>query len=102
MQCGSRPSVGKGKAAGSLGRERHKHQITSAGVVALACMQDGKSSNTGSPAGGTRKPTDFPQGTDWAVRVADGSVVPVTRGNARRGKGPSFKSNTQRGKGNGY
>ena len=60
MQCGSRPSGDKGKAADSPGSERHVHRAISAGVLALACMQDGRSSNTGSPVGGAahtnRKP----------------------------------------------
>ena len=46
MQCGSRPSGDKGKAADSPGSERHVHRAISAGVLALACMQDGRGSNT--------------------------------------------------------
>lgn len=63
------------------------HRDRLAGVLALARMEDQDSGNTGSPAGGSHKPTDTPQGADWADRVADGPVLLKTRGNARRGKG---------------
>ena len=64
------------------------HRLVSAGVVAPACMEGGKRSNTGSPAGAVHAATGTPRGAGRAGRVADGSVVPETRGNARRGKGP--------------
>ena len=64
------------------------HRPVSAGAMASARMEDGKRSNTGSHAGAVRAATGTPRGTGWAGVVADGSVVPGTRGNARRGKGP--------------
>ena len=51
-----------GKAADRLGRERREHRPVSAGVVAPACMEDGRRSNTGSPAGAVHAATGTPRG----------------------------------------
>ena len=56
--------------------------------MASARVEDGKCSNTGSPAGVVHAATGTPRGAGRAGRVAERSVGPKTRGNARRGKGP--------------
>ena len=88
IKRGSRPSARKGKAADWPGRERRDNRLVSAGVVASARVEDGMRGNTGSPVGAVHAATGTPRGAGRAGGVADGPVVPGTRGNARRGKGP--------------
>ena len=40
--------------------KRHKHRAVPAGVVALACMEEGRRGNTGSPVGGVHASTGTP------------------------------------------
>ncbi len=51
-------------------------------------MEDGRRSNTGSPAGAVHAATGTPRGAGWAGRVAERPVILKTWDNARRGKGP--------------
>ena len=54
--------------------KRHKHRAVPAGVMALACMEEGRRGNTGSPVGGVHAPTGTPRGAGRAGRVADRPV----------------------------
>ena len=74
-----RPPTGREESDERTGRFRR--------VVASACMEDGRRSNTGSPAGAMHAATGTPRGAGRAGRVAERPVVLKTRGNARRGKG---------------
>ena len=59
-QRGSRPCREKGKADDGREEKRQAHRTVSAGVVASACMEEGRRGNTGSPVGGVHAPTGTP------------------------------------------
>ena len=80
--------LSSGEGRRPAGKRATKHRPVSAGVMASACMEDGKRSNTGSPAGAVHAATGTPRGAGRAGRVAERPVGLKTRGNARRGKGP--------------
>ena len=73
--------------------------VASAGVVAAACVQEERRSNTGSPVGGAHASTGNPRGPAWADRVAERLVVPGKPGNAGGGKEPQVERNVRKGTG---
>ena len=80
------PPLKRGRLA-AVGKRATRAPTGSAGVLAAACVQEGDSSNTGSPDGGAHAPTGNPRGPAWAGGVAERPVVPEKPGNAGRGKG---------------
>ena len=75
------------------------HRAVPAGVVAPACLQDGRRGNTGSPVGGVPAPTGTPRGAGRAGRVADRPAVLKTPDNAGRGKAPDYENGMERKQG---
>ena len=67
----------------------------SAGVMAMACMQEEIWRNTGSPSGGSTQP-EAREGQAGPCGVTDRLAVPLKPGNAGGGKGPEFKVKVQR------
>ena len=84
---GSRPSDKRGKADGGSGRKATGAPAASAGVLASACLQDGRRGNTRSPVGDEHASTGKPQGSGRAGRVASRPVRLKRPGNAARGSG---------------
>ena len=94
------PPLIRGRLA-AVGKRATRAPIGSAGVLAVACVQEGDSSNTGSPDGGAHAPTGNPRGPAWAGGVAERLVVPGKPGNAGGGKGPQFERGATRRQGHG-
>ena len=94
------PPLKRGRLA-AVGKRATRAPTGSAGVLAAACVQEGDSSNTGSPDGGAHAPTGNPRGPAWAGGVAERPVVPEKPGNAGRGKGPWFEKGATRRQGHG-
>ena len=94
------PPLVRGRLA-AVGKRATRAPIGSAGVLAAACVQEGDSSNTGSPDGGAHAPTGNPRGPAWAGGVAERLVVPGKPGNAGGGKGPQFERGAARRQGHG-
>ena len=67
--------------------------------MAVACVQEERRSNTGSPVGGAHASTGNPRGPAWAGRVAERLGVPRKPGNAGGGKGPQVERNVRKGTG---
>ena len=73
--------------------------VASAGVVAAACVQEERRSNTGSPVGGAHASTGNPRGPAWVGRVAERLGVPGKPGHAGGGKEPQVERNVGKGTG---
>ena len=72
-----------------MGRYERISLISSAGVVATACMKTWTRRNTESPSGDSRlESTGNSRESGRAVWVAGRSVVPMKPSNAGGGKGP--------------
>ena len=74
----------------AVGKRATRAPTDSAGVLAVACVEEGTGRNTGSPAGGvgTRQRTAR-EGQVGPVRVAERSVVTEEAGQCRRREGTS-------------
>ena len=82
------PPAVRGRPMAGREEKRQVHRSVFAGVVASACMEEGRRGNTGSPVGGVHASTGTPRGTGRPGRVAEGLVRLKTPGNAGRGKEP--------------
>ena len=84
------------------GKRATRAPAGSAGVVAVARMQDGYGGNTGSPDGVKARDNRSPaRGGPGRSGVAERPVLPLKRGNAGGGKGPWFESGVERREGRG-
>lgn len=84
-----------------MGKRAKRAPKGSAGVLAIACIQEEDCCNTGSPIvwSGCGDQTDAREGQAVHDGVTERPVVPWKPGNAGGGKGPQFKTNARRGEG---
>ena len=53
--AGADPALMRGRPTASREEQQRMHRAAPAGVVVLACVEDGKRGNTGSPVGGVAR-----------------------------------------------
>ena len=102
MRRSTRPEIGEGCQRPETPPKHVANEqkpVASAGVVAVACVQEERRSNTGSPGGDAHASIGNPRGPAWAGRVAERLGVPRKPGNAGGGKGPQVERNVRKGTG---
>ena len=78
FDAGADPPEIRGRPTAVREEKQRKHRIVPVGVMVLACMEDGKRGNTGSPDGGVARANRHParvrpgrRGGGWARSTED-------------------------------
>ena len=78
FDAGADPPEIRGRPTAAREEKQRMHRAVSAGVVVLACVEDGKRGNTGSPVGGVARANRTPargrpgrRGGGWARSTED-------------------------------